>query len=170
MLHFCYEKCALVWILIHDLPAENKLFSILAIFTNVARICFFLYGERDGKLCDFKWADLVVQKCTNENVPLCFVFFLYKQKNLCICESVNYYSFNEKKHDFVTFSFLAIGVIRISSVDFKHDIGIRGMWGKRKQSLWELLNLMLQWRGCVGEKVCWSARGDLIKRSELAGR
>lgn len=72
--------------LINDLPAENKLFSILAIFTNVARICLIVYGERDGKLGDFKWADFVVQKCTNESVPLCFVFFLYKQKNLSICK------------------------------------------------------------------------------------
>lgn len=66
--------------LINDLPAENKLFFILAIFTNVARICLIVYGERDGKLGDFKWADFVVQNenvqyNTNESVPLCFVFF-----------------------------------------------------------------------------------------------
>lgn len=67
--------------------AENRLFSTLAIFTDVARIYLIVYGERDGKLVDFKWADLVVQVCTNEHIPLCFVVFLYKQKHLYICKS-----------------------------------------------------------------------------------
>lgn len=74
-----------------------------------------MYGERDRKLGDFKWAELVVQKCINENVPLCFVFsFVNRKKIFVFAKVINCFSFNEK-NGFVTFSFLVISVIRISS-------------------------------------------------------
>lgn len=83
----------------------------------------------------------------------CALFFSFiNRKILLFAKVVNCYSFGEKKCDFVTFSFFAICVIRISSIDFNEG----GMWAKKKQSPWESLNLMLQWRGFVGEKVFWN--------------